>query len=411
MDLYSLIVYPIYFLGIFVSIFYFITYFEHKKGLKSKLSERLHYFSIIIPAYNKQDVISKTIKSIQEQDYPLDNIQIIVVDDGSTDKTYNIAKSFKGIEVYKKENGGKASALNYGIRKAKGEFIVVLDADTYLGNNLLKKAASYFDDENVGIVVPTLKPYKPAKFLEKLQVVEYTISSFIRKLLSLNNSLAAAPACSIFRASLFEKHGLFDEHNLTEDFEIALRAQANNYRLIHMIDAIAYTDVPKTVKGLVRQRIRWSYGALYNIKKYKHIFNVKYGDFGIFFFPLITISIVSSIILFLIMIFKLITEGLHQLGLLNLINYNINYMASKISFTTYLTNTKIFLGLITLVMAVIILYLAKNYTSESKIVEKINNTNINFLSYLFYIFIYSMFLVLFWIISIGYFVSGRTPRW
>src|SRR3989338_5000438 len=196
---YDLIIYPIYFLGIFISVIYFITYFKYKDELRSKISNKLYDISIVIPAYNKEGVIAQTINSVQGQDYPSDKIQLIVVDDGSSDKTYDIAKSFKNIEIYKKENGGKASALNYGIKKAGGDLIVILDADTCLSSNLLRKAVSYFNDEDVGIVVPTLKPYKPIKFIEKLQVVEYTISSFIRKLLSLNNSLAAAPACSIFR--------------------------------------------------------------------------------------------------------------------------------------------------------------------------------------------------------------------
>ena len=345
------------------------------------------------------------------QDYPKDKLEIIVVDDGSTDKTYEVAKSFSNIKAYKKENNGKASALNYGISKAKGQLISVLDADTFLTPDFLKKTVKYFEDEDVGIIVSTLKPYKPRKLIERIQVIEYVISSFIRKILSLNNSLSAAPAGSIFKAELFKKHGGFDEHNLTEDFEIALKAQSHNYKLVHAVDAVAYTDVPSTFKSLARQRIRWSYGALYNIKKYRKLMSTSYGDFGMFFFPLIIVSIISSIAVLGIMVFRILESLLGKIGLLNAANFNIPYVLSQASIIPNVTNLKIILGVFTFIIALTLLFLARKYTSEAKSAERLNNTNISFISYLVYVFIYSFVLITFWIISLGYFLVGKTPKW
>ena len=411
MEIYDIIVYILYFMGIFVSVFYFITYFENRNKLRSKLADKFPLISVLIPAYNEEDVISQTIQSVLNQDYPKDKLEIIVVDDGSTDKTYEVAKSFSNIKAYKKENNGKASALNYGISKAKGQLISVLDADTFLTPDFLKKTVKYFEDEDVGIIVSTLKPYKPRKLIERIQVIEYVISSFIRKILSLNNSLSAAPAGSIFKAELFKKHGGFDEHNLTEDFEIALKAQSHNYKLVHAVDAVAYTDVPSTFKSLARQRIRWSYGALYNIKKYRKLMSTSYGDFGMFFFPLIIVSIISSIAVLGIMVFRILESLLGKIGLLSATNFNISYVLSQASIIPNVTNLKIILGVFTFIIALTFLFLARKYTSETKSAEKLNNTNISFISYLVYVFIYSFVLITFWIISLGYFLVGKTPKW
>jgi len=398
-------IYVVYFVSLFVTIFYLVTFFENKKYLKSKETNKFFSVSIIIPAYNKEAVIEDTIKSVLGLDYPKDKLEVILIDDGSEDNTYSIAKKYqsKNFKVLTKNNSGKAATLNFGINKSKGELILVLDADTLPNKDVLKKTVGYFKDLNVGAVVSTLQPYNPKKLIEKIQIVEYTLSSFSRKILSLNNSLSSTPACSVFRADIFRKYGGFDEDNLTEDYEMALRLQAHHYKVIHALDSTAYTDVPKNLRDLFRQRIRWCYGTFYNIQKYKKLFGRNYGDFGIFFFPLVVLSISMSLFMFSISIIDIITILIKKFHLLSLIGFHITFDTKYFSILYILTDLRIILGIIAFALALILFYLAKRYTYEK--------SNINIISYFIYAFIYSVFIILSWAISLGYYITKKKPQW
>jgi len=406
-------IYPVAFLSLFLTLFYLVTFLEKKDKIRTKINSHKPFISIIVPAYNKEDVIADTINSILDAEYPKTKLEVMVVDDGSTDSTYKKIKQFKDprVIVFHKENGGKSRALNFGISKAKGEIIACIDADTILTKNLLLKAASCFKDPTVTIAVPTLKPFKPKNLLEKIQVVEYTIASFTRKILSYSQSLSAAPACSFFRSSFFKKHGGYDEDNLTEDFEMALKAQSHNCKLVHMIDAIAYTDVPKTMRELSRQRIRWCYGGLYNINKYKKMINKKYGDFGVLFFPMIFISVIIALVMFSLITIYYTTKLITTVSLLKLTGFSLNFSWKPIYLLNHILNLKVFLGLIIVAFTLIIFYLSKRYTRESNITDKLNNSNINLAVFFVYAFIYSLLLLSYWGISMGYFLIGKTPKW
>lgn len=405
--------YPVAFLSLFLTLFYLITFLEKKGQIRTKINNHKPFITIIVPAYNKENVIKETINSIIHSDYPEDKLEVIVIDDGSTDSTYAKLEEFSDprLRIFKTKNGGKSRALNYGITKAKGEIIACIDADTILTKDLLIKAASCFKDPSVTVAVPTLKPFKPKNLLEKIQVVEYTIASFTRKILSYNQSLSAAPACSFFRADFFKKHGGYDEDNLTEDFEMALKAQSNHYKMVHMIDAIAYTDVPKTISELSRQRIRWCYGGLYNINKYKKMMNKKYGDFGVLFFPMILASVIISLVMFAMITVYYTTKLITKFSIMKFTGFSLNFNLNPLIILDYVFNLKVFIGLIIISFTLIIFYLAKRYTRETSLIDKTNNGNINLAIFCVYAFMYSILLLSYWGISVGYFVLGKTPKW
>jgi len=407
------LIYLVSFISLFITLFYLLTFLEKKDKIKTKINDHKPFITIIVPAYNKQEVIADTINSILNAEYPKEKLELIVIDDGSVDNTYNEIKKFKDprIRIFSTENGGKARALNFGIKKAKGELIACIDADTIITKNLLLKAASCFKDPEVTVAVPTLKPFRPKNLLEKIQVVEYTIASFTRKILSYNQSLSAAPACSFFRSSFFKKHGGYDEGNLTEDFEMALKVQSHNYKLVHMIDAIAYTDVPKNLRELSKQRIRWCYGGLYNINKYKKMMGTKYGDFGILFFPLILASIFISLIMFSIITVYYLNKLIAKISLLKLTGFNLNFNINLLNILNHASNLKVFLGIIIVSLTLLIFYLSKIYTRENKITEKHNHSNIGLATFAIYAFIYSLLSLSYWGLSIGYFVLGKKPKW
>ncbi|MEM4133608.1 MAG: glycosyltransferase family 2 protein [Candidatus Micrarchaeia archaeon] len=256
--------------------------------------------SFIIPAYNEEETILDTIKSVLESDYPKDKIEIIVVNDGSTDRTAEVVKTIKDkrVKLINKKNSGKADSLNKGIEKAKGEIIVTLDADSYIEKDSLRKMISYFKDDVAAVTSAVkVKERENMTFLEKLQRLEYLFTIFNRRLFAMINGVYVTPGpFSAFRREIFDIVGGFDPNNIMEDQEIALRIQAANYKIESCMDAVVYTDVPKDFSSFMRQRERWHRGGFRNVLKYAYTINPKYGDFGVFVMFYSVLSIVLLIV-------------------------------------------------------------------------------------------------------------------
>ncbi len=281
--------------------------------LKSKPSKiTIHEYptvSIIVPAYNEERNISNTLNSLVNLDYPKDKLEILVIDDGSTDNTLNIAKRFEKkysfIKVYHKKNGGKASALNFGIRIAKGNFIVTMDSDSIVPPDALKKMLSLFNSEDVAIVIPSIQIFSPKNLVQKIQYIEYAYNNTLRAIFDRINSLYVAPGpFSIFRREFFNKCGLFDEQNITEDMEIAFRAHANGYRIRHAEEVVVYTDAPDTFKSLLRQRLRWYLGFIENYIRYRRKINSN---------AILSNFVMPSAILFILLPIILLTLNLYDI--------------------------------------------------------------------------------------------------
>jgi cellulose synthase/poly-beta-1,6-N-acetylglucosamine synthase-like glycosyltransferase len=291
MDIPDLLNYAIAFFSLFTLNVFILLYLKHRNDYHKPLKHSgwTPSVSIVMPAYNEEKYIVPSLRTLLDLDYPKDKIELIVVDDGSTDNTYKVAKAFEGpnLRVFTKPNGGKGAALNFGIKKAKGELVATMDADSYVTKNTIRELIPYFDDSDVMAVTPAVKIRESSHWLKEFQRVEYLMILFSRKLLSFIDSVPVTPGpFSLFRRKVFDEIGYFDEHNLVEDQEIALRIQAANYKIKSSMTAEVFTEPPDSMGDLITQRVRWQRGGIRNYWKYRGMIRPEYGDFGMYFVPL-----------------------------------------------------------------------------------------------------------------------------
>ncbi|MBB2145982.1 glycosyltransferase [Pedobacter sp. LMG 31464] len=278
--------------------------------------------SVIIPAYNEEVTIIQTLNSLLKTTYT--HLEFIFVDDGSTDKTFELVKAnFSNnpkIKIFSKVNGGKASALNYGIAQATGKYLVCIDADTQLKHNAITELIRHFYTDDIGAVAGTVKVGNANNIITKWQSIEYiTAQNMDRRAFGLLNTITVVPgAIGAFRKSVVLEIGGFTTDTLAEDCDLTMRILKAGYVVKNAENAIAYTEAPETVSTLFKQRFRWSFGVMQSFwKNRKTLFNKKYGYFGMVGMPNILIFQiilpVFSPLADLFMIFSLI-GGLCSLG-------------------------------------------------------------------------------------------------
>lgn len=228
--------------------------------------------SVIIPAYNEEDKISQCIESVLNSGYPKSKIEIIVVDDGSKDKTIEIAKK-AGAKVIKQKHGGKVEALNNGVKQSKHDYVIIMDADTFLEPNAVKEIMRHTSNKKLGAVSGLVKVKNKKGLLGLFQNVEYIYLYFMREAVShlLDTSPGISGAFTLFRKEAFNKAGGFDTRTASEDFDIALHIKKAGYKIILEPKAVALTIAPETVRTLFKQRFRWTKGILQSIFLHKDI--------------------------------------------------------------------------------------------------------------------------------------------
>jgi cellulose synthase/poly-beta-1,6-N-acetylglucosamine synthase-like glycosyltransferase/spore germination protein YaaH/peptidoglycan/xylan/chitin deacetylase (PgdA/CDA1 family) len=249
---------------------------------------------IIVPAYNEELNSIRTVNSLLAQDYP--EIEIIFVDDGSGDKTFlNVSEAFKNnpkVFVFTKINGGKASALNFGIEKSNADFVVCIDADTQLKSDAVSLLMKKFDEENVAAVAGNVKVGNEVNMITRWQSIEYiTSQNFDRRAFDLLNCITVIPgAIGAFRKDAILIAGGFTTDTLAEDCDLTMRLLRNGYIIRNCTAAISYTEAPETFKQFLKQRFRWSFGVMQCFWKHRDtIFNKKYKNFGMIAMPNILI--------------------------------------------------------------------------------------------------------------------------
>ncbi len=310
--------YSLTFLGLFVTSFMILLFVQNLGRIKLDPAplKRKPRLTVIIPAYNEEETIGQTVDSVIASDYPADKMEVILVDDGSADGTLSIMRSYSKrhprlVKVIAKENGGKGTALNAALAVAKGDLIATLDSDSYVEPDALSKMTGFFRDGNTAAVTSVLKVAKPGNFLQQMQRVEYLVTVFSRRLLSYLNSVNVTPGpLSMFRAEVFEAVGGYDEHNILEDQEMALRIQAHNYRIESSMTAVVHTNTPQTFRALARQRIRWHRGGVRNMFKHYYLIGSRYGDFGMVIMPLGVFSILATFAVLLVVASRVLEFGL-----------------------------------------------------------------------------------------------------
>ncbi|MDD5675030.1 MAG: glycosyltransferase, partial [Chitinivibrionales bacterium] len=227
--------------------------------------------SIIVPAYNEEITAPRTIANLLDATY--EPLEIIFVDDGSSDKTFAVVSQRFGkdprVRVFTKANGGKASALNFGIARAGGAFLVCIDADTQLKPDAVGNLMRMFSDPATGAVAGNVKVGNARKILTKWQSIEYiTSQNFDRRAFDLLNCILVVPgAIGAFRREAVVQAGGFTSDTLAEDCDLTIRLLSAGWRIRTCPGAIAFTEAPETVRMFIKQRFRWSFGILQSIWK------------------------------------------------------------------------------------------------------------------------------------------------
>ena len=252
--------------------------FLHQRELAYEdVPEVYPFVSIIVPAFNEAEVIASSLSSLLELRYPY--YEIIAVDDGSTDSTFEKMKEFEGnhygvrVQVFRKENGGKAEALNYGIRRTKAPIVVCMDSDSRLTPDALRYAVRHFHDPNVGAVAGNVKVINRHNIWTKLQALEYIEGlNIVRNAQAYWRTVNVVPGpMGVFRRTAIEGTGGYDSDTFAEDFDMTVKILADGWKITYEPKAVAYTEAPEELLDIIKQRYRWSRGILQALRKQKHL--------------------------------------------------------------------------------------------------------------------------------------------
>jgi cellulose synthase/poly-beta-1,6-N-acetylglucosamine synthase-like glycosyltransferase len=245
--------------------------------------------TVVVPAFNEERAIGRTAEALLGLTYT--RKEILIVDDGSTDDTLQVARSYAkgdGLTVLTKPNGGKWDALNTGINVARGDFVVCIDADTVLTPDAIQHLVKHFHNPEVGAVAGNVKVGNRQGLITRLQALEYVVGINLhrRSEASLQRVTVVPGPVGAFRKSVLQEAGLFEGDTFAEDADITLKILKTGYKTVFEARAIGYTEAPESMTGLAKQRYRWYRGSLQSLQKHKDMtFNRKYGVTGNFVMP------------------------------------------------------------------------------------------------------------------------------
>jgi cellulose synthase/poly-beta-1,6-N-acetylglucosamine synthase-like glycosyltransferase len=292
----------------YVEIFLLLMFVSKRREIKKegeRDADQITVFpevTIVVPCFNEEKTVGRTIASLLALDYPKEKLNIIIVDDGSKDNTWNViseyTKQHPHIEAVHKENGGKYTALNFGIEKSTTPFLGCLDADSFVDPKTLKKIMRQFQDHpEVMAVTPAIRIHSPSTIVQMAQSAEYYLAILAKKVQSFLGAIHVTPGpFTIFRREVFEKIGPFRHAHNLEDMEMAFRMQKNGMMIDNVHNAWVYTVGPNTFIKLYKQRLRWTHGFLENARDYKELFfNPKYGNVSFLTLPSAFLFIIAVI--------------------------------------------------------------------------------------------------------------------
>ena len=276
---------------------------KRQEPKKKKISkELLPSFSIIVPVKNEERVIDRLLNSLSKLNYPLNKREIIIIEDGSTDKTnsicMNYAKEHANVIILNKNlSNGKPSALNYGLAHARGDIIAIFDADNVLAANSLYAVVKYFEDPKVAAVQGRTVSINPQENM-LTQFISYEdvvwCEAYLRGKDVLNLFVHLKGSCQFIRRDILAQLRGFDESVLSEDMEISARIIENDYKIRYASDVVALQESPSTLRTLFKQRTRWFRGTIEVAFKYGRLMTklnrVKFDVETTLFAPFILIA-------------------------------------------------------------------------------------------------------------------------
>jgi cellulose synthase/poly-beta-1,6-N-acetylglucosamine synthase-like glycosyltransferase len=241
--------------------------------------------SVLIPAYNEEDVIVYTVNSVLESDYP--RLEVIVVDDGSNDGTGELLEAQFGrnpaVRIIHQPNNGKPAALSHALAEASSSIIVTIDADTAIEPNAISKLVRHFVNPRVGAVAGNVKVGNRISWLTRWQALEYITSQNLEKrAFDLLNCIPVVPgALSAWRAEAINDSGGFSADTVAEDTDLTITIRRAGWKINYEEEAVGWTNAPETAATLIRQRFRWTFGTLQAFWKHRDtLARTKYGTLG-----------------------------------------------------------------------------------------------------------------------------------
>lgn len=316
-----------------------------KTLIMQSIEEYTPFVSIIIPCHNSSKVIDDTLKQVLSLEY--ENKEIIVVDDGSTDDTFEVVSRYKQyIKIVRRSfcSGRKTGAINFGLAFASGDIIVVIDDDTIVEKNSLSHIVKPLFDPSVAAAGANIRVFSNnSNLITKLQEVEYMIIMQLAKSFQaylFKAVLIISGSYGAFKKKYLERIGGWDIDIITEDLDLTWKLYRLKKRVVHSEKAVCYTEVPSTLKDLIKQRNRWDYGLFETIFKHRNfIFSKRFPALGFgllpesVFFEIITIAARPLYIL------TLILTGMNLFSVFLLIIYFYLFLEFLIIFCTGLLSS------------------------------------------------------------------------
>jgi len=316
---------------------------QRKKEKQNTFIQKNEYplVSVIVPAYNEEVNAVSSLQNLLKCDYP--NFNIVFVNDGSKDDTLaNVTEAYQSntiVTILDKPNGGKASALNYGINFTEADYVVCIDADTKLKSDAVSKLMRHFNNSEVGAVAGNVKVGNENNWITRWQSIEYTTSQNIdRKAFGYFNGIAVVPgAIGAFSKKAIEDAGGFTSDTLAEDADLTMRILRCGYIIKNENSAVAMTETPESLQQFMKQRFRWTFGVMQTFWKNRDaLFNVNYKILGFIVLP--DILLFKYIIpLFspfadLLMIIGLLTGSAREIGVYYALFMLVDIIVATIAF-------------------------------------------------------------------------------
>jgi cellulose synthase/poly-beta-1,6-N-acetylglucosamine synthase-like glycosyltransferase len=405
------VIYVLCLVGLFSYSVFVLTLFSPRKK-QYKLDKKFRpSVSVIVPIWNEGSAqgerLKKTIDSLLNCSYPQEKLEIIIVNDGSSDNSLSLANAYKkhGVKVFShKKPRGKTLAFNTGLKHATSELVVGLDADSFIEPDVLDKLTPCFKDKHVMAAIPSVKIWKPQSWLQRIQFQEFLSAVFIRHVQSELGGVPLAPgAFTLIRKSFLDKYGSLDHSTMVEDLEMSLRIQSEHFLTENVIDANVYTSGVKTMKEFFRQRLRWFVGFMVQLKRYKHLFSKEYGNLGVFVLPVSVIYIFLVVFVFgytVVMAFTNLVKWLLELQLIGFRWAELLEWSFDPFFLT-INNTTTLPFLLVIIMFAFMYYIKRVSNEKQPILY----------SFLVFTFTYWFLGSLCWVLAIYYRLRGKKIKW